>query len=62
MLSQMRVRGGLTIKIVVLVHALGNLARFTLLPGQRHDSVGAESLLCGVTLGALIADKAFDSD
>jgi transposase len=28
----------LTIKIVALVDALGNLARFVLLPGQRHDS------------------------
>lgn len=33
-----RPRGGLTTKIVALVNALGNLARFVLLPGQRHDS------------------------
>jgi len=38
---------------VALVDALGNLARFILLPGQRHDSVGVEPL---------IGDKAFDSD
>lgn len=55
-------RGGLTTKIVALVDALGNLARFVLLPGQRHDSVGVEPLLDGVALGALIGDKAFDSD
>lgn len=55
-------RGGLTTKIVVLVDALGNLVRFILLPGQRHDSVGVEPLLCGVALDALIGDKAFDSD
>jgi hypothetical protein len=29
---------------VALVDALGNLARFVLLPGQRHDSVGVEPL------------------
>jgi len=44
------------------VDALGNLARFVLLPGQRHDSVGVGSLLKDVAVGALIADKAFDSD
>jgi transposase len=47
---------------VALVDALGNLAHFVLLPGQRHDSVGVEPLLDGVALGALIGDKAFDSD
>jgi transposase len=47
---------------VALVDALGNLARFMLLPGQRHDSIGVEPLLHGVALGALIGDKAFDSD
>lgn len=52
----------MTTKIVALVDALGNLARFILLPGQRHDSIGVEPLLRGVALGALIGDKAFDSD
>jgi transposase len=47
---------------VALVDALGNLARFILLPGQRHDSLGVEPLLDGVELGALLGDKAFDSD
>ena len=47
---------------MALVDALGNLVRFSLLPGQRHDSVGVEPLLHGVALGALIGDKAFDSD
>ena len=55
-----RSRGGLT--IVALVDALGNLARFVLLPGQRHDSVGVEPLIAGVEFDALIADKAFDID
>jgi len=55
-------RGGLTTKILALVDALGNLVRFVLLPGQRHDSVGAQPLIAGVDLAALIADKAFDSN
>ena len=47
---------------MALVDALGNLVRFILLPGQRHDSVGVAPLLCGIALDALIGDKAFDSD
>lgn len=42
--------------------ALGNLARFVLLPGQRHDSIGVEPLIKGVDFDALIADKAFDNN
>jgi transposase len=38
------------------------LARFVLLPGQRHDSIGVEPLLDGVAIGALIGDKGFDND
>jgi transposase len=57
-----RSRGGLTTKIVALVDALGNLARFVLLPGQRHDSTGVEPLITGVDFDALIADKAFVND
>lgn len=41
---------------------MGNLARFVLLPGQRHDSVGAAPLLKGVAVDALIGDKGFDND
>ena len=52
----------MTTKIVALVDALGNLARFVLLPGQRHDSIGAEPLLDGVEIAALIGDKGFDND
>jgi transposase len=52
----------LTTKIVALVDALGNLARFVLLPGQRHDSIGVEPLIADVEFDALLADKAFDSD
>jgi hypothetical protein len=57
-----RSRGGLTTKIVALVDALGNLARFVLLPGQRHDTVGVPPLIEDVTFGALLGDKAFDVD
>jgi transposase len=49
-------------KIVALVDALGNLVRFVLLPGQRHDSVGVAPLLTDLDFTALLADKAFDSD
>jgi len=45
---------------VGLVDALGNLVRFALLPGQRHDSVGVKPLIEGVSFDALLADKAFD--
>jgi transposase len=47
---------------VALVDALGNLARFVLLPGQRHDSTGVEPLITDIDFDALIADKAFDND
>ncbi|MCP4099744.1 MAG: IS5 family transposase [Planctomycetaceae bacterium] len=55
-------RGGLSSKIVALVDALGNLVRFVLLPGQRHDMIGVEALIEGVYFDALLADKAFDAD
>ena len=47
---------------MALVDALGNLTRFVLLPGQRHDSVSVEPLITGVDFEALIADKAFDNN
>ena len=46
----------------MLVDGLGNLVRFVLLPGQRHDSVAAAPLLGESEIGALIGDKAFDND
>jgi len=52
----------MTTKIVALVDALGNLARFVLLPGQRHDSVAVDPLIEGIEFEALIGDKAFDID
>ena len=47
---------------MALTDALGNLIRFVLLPGQRHDLQGVEQLLEGIDLQALLADKAFDAD
>lgn len=47
---------------MALVDALGNLVRFVLLPGQRHDSVGVAPLIGDIDFAALLADKAFDMD
>lgn len=52
----------MTTKVLALVDALGNLAKFMLLPGQRHDSIGVDRLLDGIAIDALIADKAFDTN
>lgn len=45
-----------------MVDALGNLVRFTLLPGQAHDMKGVAPLIEGVEFDALLADKAFDAN
>lgn len=47
---------------MALVDALGNLVRFDLLPGQRHESLMAEPLLQEVETQALLADMAFDTN
>jgi transposase len=52
----------MTTKILALTDALGNLVRFVLLPGQRFDTVGVAPLIEGVEFGALLGDKAFDSN
>lgn len=52
----------MTTKILALTDALGNLVRFVLLPGHRFDTVGVAPLIEGLDFGALIADKAFDSN
>ena len=52
----------MTTKILALTDALGNLVRFVLLPGHRFDTVGVPPLIDGLSFGALIADKAFDSN
>jgi transposase len=38
------------------------LARFVLLPGQRHDTIGVPPLIEGIAFGALLGDRAFDAD
>ncbi len=47
---------------MALVDALGNLARFVLLPGQRNDMVGVRPLIENIHFDALLGDKAFDAD
>lgn len=45
-----------------MTDALGNLVRFTLLPGQRYDTIGVAPLIEGIEFDGLIADKAFDAN
>lgn len=45
-----------------MVDALGNLVKFVLLPGNRYDTVGVAPLIQNQEFGALLADKAFDSN
>jgi transposase len=44
------------------VDALGNLVRFVLMPANRYDTVGVAPLIRGIQFGAMLADKAFDSN
>ena len=48
--------------MVALVDAFGRLSRFVLLAGHRHESPAAAGLLSGLSFGALLADRGFDSD
>ena len=52
----------MTTKILALTDALGNLVRFELLPGNRYDTIGGAPLIEGIEFGALLGDKAFDSN
>ena len=45
----------------MLVDALGNLIRFVLLPGQRHDITSFDALMAGIYCLTLIGDKGFDA-
>jgi hypothetical protein len=36
--------------------------RFELQPGKRYDTIGVAPLIDGVEFGAMLADKAFDSN
>ena len=46
-------------KILALCDAPGNLVKFALMPGQRHDSKGVEEMIRNQKFEALLADKAF---
>lgn len=49
-------------KIHAAVDGLGNLARFRLTGGERHDITEAANLIEGMqSVGAVVADKAFDA-
>lgn len=52
---------GMSTKIHTLVDGLGNPVRFILSGGNRHDFTEASNLLKDLQVGAVIADKAFDS-
>ena len=52
----------MTTKILALKDALGNLVKFILMPGQRHDITGVKELIADVRFDALLADKAFDAN
>jgi transposase len=52
----------LTSKIHMLADALGRPLRLILTGGQVHDIVTAPALLEGIDGGAVIADKAYDSN
>lgn len=55
-------RGGTTTKIHALTDGLGRCIKFTLTPGQVHDSTQLESLLEGERCENVLADKAYDSN
>ncbi len=49
-------------KILALVDGLGNLARFSLIPGQRGETTGVSALIDGIDCHAFLGDKAYDAD
>jgi len=54
--------GGLSTKIHAAVDGLGNLTRFRLTGGERHDITEATNLIDGMkNVGAVVADKAPDA-
>jgi transposase len=57
-----RSRGGYSSKIHVTVDALGNPRRVMLSSGQTHDLGMATALIENEHTGAVVADKAYDSD
>jgi len=57
-----RSRGGLSSKIHIVVDALGRPVRGSLAAGQVNDITQALPLLQGLCIGALVGDKAYDTD
>ena len=57
-----RSKGGLTTKIHALTDGLGNLVDLLLTGGEVHDSTQALALIQGKEVGAVLADKGYDSD
>ena len=57
-----RSRGGLTTKIHMLCDTLGRPLRFLITPGQANDITAAPDLLKDQEAGAVLADKAYDSN
>jgi transposase len=41
---------------------LGNLVRFILMPEQRGETTGVETLMEGIICGSFLGDKAYDAD
>jgi len=52
----------MTTKILALVDALGNLVRFSLMPGQRGETTGVLALIKGLACDAFLGDKAYDAN
>lgn len=52
----------MTTTMLALTEALGNLVKFVLMPGQRHDTKGVKELIADVRFNALLGDKAFDAN
>ena len=57
-----RSRGGFSCKIHIAVDGLGNLLRFALTGGQRHDITQAYHLLEGFDFERLIADRGYSAE
>ncbi len=57
-----RSRGGLTTKIHALADAQGRPVRFILTAGQAHDVTTVPDLLGDLDAGAVIADRAYDTN
>lgn len=55
-------RGGRNTKVHALVDNKARPVRLLLTPGNRHDIIGAPSLVAGQTDRTILADKAYDTD